>query len=90
MQGGLAVHSAALEEKEALLRECAGQRVHMEAQAAVQYHQQQVTIARLEDSGACMAAEVQCIPTIPPMQEIQEFKLRLDALAIPRAAFPES
>ena len=72
VQEGLTVHSAALEEKEALLCECEGQRVHVEAQAAVQRHQQQVTTARLEDSGARMAAEVQCIPPIPPMQDTQE------------------
>ena len=60
MQERLAVQSGVLREKEASLQACEGQRMHIEAKAAVQHHQQQVITSRLEDCGARMAAEVHC------------------------------
>lgn len=60
LQERLAAQSAIMAEKEAALQESEGLRTHLEANAAVQHHQQQVTIARLQDSEACTAAKVHC------------------------------
>ncbi len=58
LQERLAAQSVVLDEREAALQECEGQRTHAEAEAAVQHHQQQGITARLENSEADMAAKV--------------------------------
>ena len=58
LQESLAAQRAILDEKEAALHECERQRTHLEAENAVRHHQQQTTIAKLEDSEADMAAKV--------------------------------
>ena len=59
MQERMAAQNGVLDERETALQEGEGLRTHLEAKAAVQHHQQQAAITRLQESEACMAAKVQ-------------------------------